>query len=77
VAVYLLYRRGEQTPEAVEYRWGPSEEDLSSRVVLDPRDPTAWPTVGGDHAQMPMVVRAVIRRLRATGTWPERGVVQH
>lgn len=72
-----MYRRGEQTPEAAEYRWGTSEEDLGSGVVLEPRDPAAWPTVGGEDALMPMVVRAVLGRQRATGTWPERGVVQH
>lgn len=77
MTVYLVYRKGEETPVSVEYRWGPSEDDLAKRVVLDPADPTAWPTVGGDEAMMPAVVRAVVRRRRTTGTWPERGVVEN
>ena len=77
MAVYLVYRKGEESPETVEYRWGSSEEELTERVVLDPRDPTAWPTEGGDQPLMPTVVRALIKRRRATGTWPDRGVVEH
>ena len=51
--------------------------DLADKVVvLDRSEPTAWPSVGGEEPQMPMVVRAVVKRLRTTGTWPERGVVE-
>ena len=76
MAVYLVFQRGEQTPGSVEYRWGSSEESLDKVVVLDRAEPTAWPSVGGEEPQMPMVVRAVVKRLRTTGTWPERGVVE-
>lgn len=77
MAVYLVYRKVAETTDSVEYRWGTDPGELSRRVVLDPREPTAWPEVGGEDPQMPMVVRALVKRRRETGTWPDRGVVEH
>ena len=77
MAVYLVYRKVSETPETVEYRWGDDPGALSRRVVLDPRAPTRWPTVGGEEPLMPTLVRAVVKRQRETGTWPDRGVVEH
>jgi hypothetical protein len=77
MAIYVVYRKVAETPESVEYRYGPAEDQLGTTVVIDPRRPTEMPRVGADEPLMPQVVRGVIKRQRATGAWPERGVVEH
>jgi hypothetical protein len=77
MGVHLVYRKVLETPSAVEFRYGPAEDQLTASVILDPQDPTARPSVGGEETMMPTVVRGIVKRQRATGTWPERGVIEH
>jgi len=77
MAVYLVYEKVLETPRAVEYRYGPDESRLTTSVVLDPGDPTAHPITGGGDPVLPTVVRGIVRRHRATGSWPVRGVIEH
>ncbi|PZA19730.1 hypothetical protein DMO24_19155 [Modestobacter versicolor] len=77
MAVYLVYEKVQETAGAVEYRYGPDESRLTTSVVVDPQDPTAWPSVGGEDPMMPTVVRGIVKRQRATGSWPDRGVIEH
>jgi len=77
VAVRVVFQKVDETPQAVEYRFGPTEDELPTTVVIDPQRPTEWPTVGGDEPLMPTVVRAVLERRRATGRWPDHGVIEH
>ena len=77
MAIRVVFRKVVETPQAVEYRYGPSEDELLTTVVIDPQRPTEWPTVGGEDPLMPTVVRGVLKRRQATGTWPEHGVIEH
>jgi hypothetical protein len=77
MAVHLVYEKVLQTPREVEYRFGTDESRLTTSVVLDPRDPTAQPTVRGTGTRVPTVVRGIVKRQRATGSWPDRGVIEH
>ena len=77
MAVRVVFWKVAETPQAVTYRYGPNEDELPMTVVIDPRRPTEWPAVGGEERMMPTVVRGVLKRQRATGTWPDGGVIEH
>jgi len=77
MAVYLEYEKVLETPRAVEYRYGPDESRLTTSLVLDPGDPTAQPGTRGGDPMTPTVVRGIVRRQRASGSWPVRGVIEH
>ena len=77
MAIRVVYRKVAETPESVEYRYGPTEDRLETTVVIDPRRPTETPTIGADEPLMPPVVRGLVKRQRATGAWPEHGVIEH
>jgi len=76
MALLLVYRLLSVTPDRVTYAFGSSPTELTSELVVDPRDPDREPSGTGDLSSLRTVAgRVSLRRLRE-GSWPEGGAIQ-
>jgi hypothetical protein len=76
MALLLTYRLLSESPEQVTYAFGTSPEDMTGRVVVDPRNPDQEPAGDGEPGQRRAVAGKVTVRWMREGTWPRGGAIQ-
>ncbi len=76
MAIHVVYRKTLETDTEVEYRYGDSEKNLDTRLVIDKANPKAPPRVGPFDPIAQKVIARLIRQHAEIDQWPNGGAIQ-
>jgi hypothetical protein len=76
MAMIVHFQRTTEDATQVEYASGPTREEMSRRLVVDKATKESRATDDRADGQFRGAATQMVRRLRADGAWPERGLPQ-
>ncbi|MFG3257358.1 hypothetical protein [Streptomyces sp. NPDC048172] len=76
MALYVVYRKAEETETDVTYRFGSGPEELDQTLRITKVDSRVVPADGTPTALATRVASKVLGRRRADGVWPGGGGIQ-
>ncbi|GAA3655812.1 hypothetical protein ACG5V6_25705 [Streptomyces chitinivorans] len=77
MAILVYYRKLSEDASTVRYAFGGHPAETDRVMTLDKASYEADPDDGGRTFGFHATVRGIARTHRASGTWPEHGMVAH
>ncbi|MFP8964188.1 hypothetical protein ACLIYP_27055 [Streptomyces nanhaiensis] len=77
MAILVHYRKLSEDASTVRYAFGGHPEETDRAMTLDKATYGAEPDDGEETFGFRAAVRGIARVHRASGTWPEHGMVAH